>query len=320
MSLCISTVTPEGIVLAADSRQSYRNLKNVSRIGSDSATKVFKIGDRMGLAIAGLAFLPEEGVQKNMSRFVEEFRDGLVAPNMTVAETAERLKAFFEKKYDYREQLKSRPNLIKADLERQGLEYIDHRIEKGHVAFRFKDKQGNTGEGISMVDQLQFILAGYDKDNSHQVYMVYIPGESEKPRDSRVQGAEYGANWIGQTDVVTRIVLGFDPRITNLPLVQQAAKTPVDQQLIQNQLAGLEYVIQWGTMTLQDGIDFSVLAIETTKALQRFSDGIRADPGDVPGVGGPIDVAIITADGFRWATKKAVKIGTQDSTLLQGIV
>jgi hypothetical protein len=32
---------PEGIVLAADSRQTYRNNVGASRIGSDSATKIF---------------------------------------------------------------------------------------------------------------------------------------------------------------------------------------------------------------------------------------------------------------------------------------
>jgi len=74
MSLGINTTTPEGIVLAADSRQSYRNRKGMSRIGSDSASKVFKIGDKMGVIVAGLAFLPENGVLKNISRFIEEFK------------------------------------------------------------------------------------------------------------------------------------------------------------------------------------------------------------------------------------------------------
>ena len=48
--------------------------------------------------------------------------------------------------------------------------------------------------------------------------------------------------------------------------------------------------------------------IQTTSAMQRFSDGINADPGDMPGVGGPIDVAVITPDkGFVWIKKKKLK-------------
>ncbi len=43
MSLVINTTTPEGLVIAADSRQSYRNRKGISRIGSDTARKLFRL-------------------------------------------------------------------------------------------------------------------------------------------------------------------------------------------------------------------------------------------------------------------------------------
>ncbi len=315
MSLGINTTTPEGIVLAADSRQSYRNMKGMSRIGSDSATKIFKIGDRMGVIVTGLAFLPDNGVVKNISRFIEEFTDTLVAPSMTVAETSDKLKSFFEKKYDYKEQLKALPTTIKANLDRQGLKLLDIKIEKDHVKFQFEGSDGVARDGVGGVDQLQFIVAGFDKDNSHHVNMVYVPGENEEKRNSSKRGQEYGASWIGQSDVVTRIVLGFDSRIQNLPFIQKLAQAQSGPQVLKEQLAQLEYLIQWGTMTLQDGIDFSVLAIETTKAMQRFSDGIQGDPGDIPGVGGPVDVAVITPEGFRWVTKKTVGIGSQKINL-----
>ena len=74
MSLAINTTTPEGIVLAADSRQSYRNQKGVSRIGSDSASKLFLINNRIGVAVTGLAFLQENGIPKNISKFIEQFK------------------------------------------------------------------------------------------------------------------------------------------------------------------------------------------------------------------------------------------------------
>jgi len=35
-----------------------------------------------------------------------------------------------------------------------------------------------------------------------------------------------------------------------------------------------------------------------------------ADPGDMPGVGGPVDVAVITPDkGFVWINKKKLRVG-----------
>jgi hypothetical protein len=45
-----------------------------------------------------------------------------------------------------------------------------------------------------------------------------------KKRDSKEKGKEYGASWIGQVDVVSRIVLGFDGRINNLKFIIQKKK------------------------------------------------------------------------------------------------
>lgn len=315
MSLGINTTTPEGIVLASDSRQSYRNQKGVSRIGSDSASKVFKINERVGLITTGLAFLPENGVLKNISRFIEEFKETITSGNLTILDIATKLREFFEKKYQYRDQLKMIPSQIRADLERQGYTIIEIKEENDHIKFKFLDQNRLQKEGIAGVDQLQFIVAGFNQDDSHQVVMVYIPGPTELKRDSTKKGFEYGASWIGQTDVVARIVLGFDARIGNLPIMQKAT-TDVGIQEVHRQLRNLEYVIQWGTMTLQDGIDFSVLAIGTTTAIQRFSDGVIGNPGDIPGVGGPIDIAVITPKkGFVWVSKKILNIGEKSLNL-----
>ncbi|MFC1655683.1 hypothetical protein ACFL3C_02330 [Patescibacteria group bacterium] len=312
MSLCINTTTPEGMVLAADSRQSYRNMKGMSRIGSDSASKVFQLGKKVGVVIAGLAFLPENGVFKNISRFIDEFQKQTDIRKLSIKQISEELQKFFESKYKYKEELKKLPNQIKADLERQGCEIIEIKEEKGIVRFKFRDPQKVEKDGIMGVEQLQFIVAGFNNDDSHQVYRVCIPGDVEIKRDSKEKGKEYGASWIGQTDVLARIVLGYDPRLGNLPMLQDVTSkfTP---QGVQQQLRNLEYNIQWGTMTLQDGIDFSVLAIETTTAIQRFSDGIVGDPGDMPGVGGPVDVAIITPEkGFTWVNKKSLVVGERE--------
>ena len=91
MSLAIITSTPEGIVLAADSRQSYRNRKGMARIGSDNATKLFQINDRIGVAITGAAFLFEGGVAKNISKFIEEFIQSKDIKGLDVAPAANQL-------------------------------------------------------------------------------------------------------------------------------------------------------------------------------------------------------------------------------------
>ncbi len=274
MSLAINTTIPEGIVLAADSRQSYRNRKGVARVGSDNASKLFQLNKRVGVAVTGLAFLPEDGVPKNISKFIDEFKRQTDVEKLDVRDVAEKLHCLFDKKC--------------------------------------KD---NLKDGIVVVDVINLLVAGYNKDGSHEVYICYIPGKIKKIRDSKEKGKEYGASWIGQTDVVQRIILGFDGRIRNIKFIKQTIQK-LGQEEVNKQLRKLEYVIQWGTMTLQDAIDFCTLMIQTTSAIQRFSDGIAADPGDMPGVGGPVDVAVITPDkGFVWVSKKKLKVGVNEIDL-----
>ena len=309
MSLVINTTTPGGIVLAADSRQSYRNRKGMARIGSDNASKLFQLNKRMGVAITGLAFLPEGGVLKNISEFIEQFKRETDTEKLGVKEVAEKLHYLFSKRYNWKERLEKLPDQIKANLQHQGCELLEIKPEQYVVKFKFKDPKGNLRDGVAGVDIISLLVAGFNKDGSYEVYICYIPGEIQKNRDSQEKGKEYGASWIGQIGVVSRIVLGFDGRIGNLKFVQEATQK-YGREEINKQLRNLEYAIQWGTMTLQDAIDFCVLMIQTTSAIQRFSDGIVADPGDIPGVGGPIDVAVITPDkGFVWINKKKLKVG-----------
>lgn len=310
MSLGINTTTSEGIVLAADSRQSYLNQKGMSRVGSDSASKVFKLTDKAGVVVAGLAFLQENGVPKNISRFIEDFRNTHDLKKMTIEDISNSLFEYFKGKYDYKKQLKNLIEQIKNNLETQGSEILKIDEKETHIEFSFRDKKKIEKKGVAGIMQLQFIVSGFNRDDSFQSAMVYVPGKVETKRDSKKVGREYGAGWIGQTDVVSRIVLGFDPRISNLPAIQKTTQSENGEDVLRSQLGSLEYSIQWGTMTLQDAIDFSLLAIETTTAIQRFSDGIKADPGDMPGVGGAVDIAVITREkGFVWISKKKLSVG-----------
>lgn len=315
MSLGIAISTTEGLVLAADSRQSYRNLKGVGRIGSDSAQKVFALTDNVGLVVAGLAFLNNDGVPKNVSRYIADFKRIHELKKLTVKQIADKLYDDFSKHLKHKEMLADLSSKIKADMERQGLELIERHVKDATVRFKFRDKHGNINEGRAVIEGLHFLVAGFNNDGTHMVCNVTVPGGVRVTRDSAVKGREYGADWIGQTDVISRIILGFDGRIVALPMVAKAIST-TSEQAVKDQLSSLEYVVQWGTMTLQDAVDFGRLAIETTSSIQRFSDGIAGDPGDMPGVGGDVDIAAIRPDvttddmpdsKFTWLHRKQLK-------------
>ncbi len=315
MTLAITTTTSEGIILAADSRQSYRNQKGMSRIGSDNASKLFQLNKRIGVATAGLAFLIENNIPKNISKFIEEFKRDSSIENLNVGEVTERLNEFFNQKYNWHEQLDRLEENIRREFQQRGCEIVELNREQFIIKFRYKDPQGNLKDSIMALDRIEFLIAGYNNDGSHEVYICTIPGNIQKVRDSNERGKEYGSSWIGQKDVVARVILGFEDRIFGLPFVQ-ATINSMGLDNVRNQLRNLEYLINWGTMTLQDAIDFCTLIIQTTSAIQRFSDGILDDPGDMPGVGGPIDIAVITRDkGFVWISKKKLKVGDTEVDL-----
>ena len=89
MTLVISTITSSGIVLTADSRQTYKNNAGAIRIGSDSVMKLFKLTEFSGVAISGKAFLNEEDQPaKDVGYFINKFKKSEDIKNLSVKDPA----------------------------------------------------------------------------------------------------------------------------------------------------------------------------------------------------------------------------------------
>ena len=79
---------------------------------------------------------------------------------------------------------------------------------------------------------------------------------------------------------------------------------------IEVELDACGYRIPFDSMNLQDGIDFAVLCIRTTIDVQRLTLGPFATAPEFswPGVGGPIEIATVTAQhGFGWVQRTSVQ-------------
>jgi hypothetical protein len=288
-------------------------MKGMARVGSDTASKIFQINNRIGVGAAGLAFLPDGAVVKNVSQFIQEYKGNPEAENLEVEEIAQGLYDLFNQKYNWKAQLNELEGKITQDLHFKGFRIMNVQKMDNQIKFTYQNSQGVVEDITAALDPIELLVAGYNNDGSHQVFSCRVPGTIQKLRDSYLLDKQYGSSWIGQGDVVTRIVLGFDGRIANVDFMKEVFQSRGEAD-IQRQLQGLEYAIQWGAMSLQDAVDFSTLMIQTTSAMQRFSDGINADPGEMPGVGGPIDVAVITPrQGFQWVKKKRLRY--EDSEL-----
>jgi hypothetical protein len=301
MTLAITTLTPRGIILSADGRQTYRNLAGMVRIGSDNVRKIFKLSDRVGVAVAGRAFIADAGGNpKNVGYFIEEFKNQDIAPALPVREIAERLNGYLAGLFVAKEL-----DILKAQITdsvaRQAGTELEFEPSVGNTQpFSFRDKIGQNKKDQWFFETVELTVAGIDQDGVGRAYNVFVPTGITVEADM----LKCGALWIGQGDVVARIMKGYDPvGGSNLPFVKEALNR--DPVQVQTELAKLEYIVNWGTMTLQDAVDFNILITRTTESIQRFSDGTILNPGGITGVGGAISVAaILPGRGFTWIKKK----------------
>jgi hypothetical protein len=284
----------------------------MSRVGSDSAQKILPLNKHVGVTIAGSVFIePGSRHPKSIETHIAEFAETL-KPSNTVKHTAEALHSHIEGIMKPQAQLAQAADTLAKRVAELGGKPLKGKpqIQGNRVSLPYTDRNNNPQVAHAEIAPVVLIVAGYDTVDGQaeqHVYEVNVPGKVAHLRQHGTD-EQYGANWSGQRDVVNRIILGFDERIERLPFFQAHAPA-YDGDKLREEFKGLQYSINWGAMPLQDGVDFATLIIETTAAVQRFSDGLLMQPGDVPGVGGPVDIAVILPDdGFKWHKNKQLEL------------
>lgn len=302
MSLAIITTTNEGNILSADSMETYRNAIGDTREGSMTRMKLFQLNKRIGALACGLAFLENKNMHQQMIQFKAENN----LEDMPVTEVVGKLYDFFFEKYQT--YLNATAEKKKKDFETRGKKGVSVSIELECIKVKYKDEEGDVEKKFYM-PIIEFLVAGHDPDKTNHVFKVVIPDAKQKNGiTQKSKGGQPGATWIGQTDVLVRIIRGWSPEVKRLKSVRELNEMKRKEFL--KELDDQEYLINWGTMTFQDAIEFSTLAIKTTESVQRMTDGTWQNPGASPGVGGPIDIAVITPEkGFVWVQKKKIDTG-----------
>jgi|WetSurMetagenome_2_1015567.scaffolds.fasta_scaffold37308_2 hypothetical protein len=303
MSLAIITTTNEGNTIAADSMETYKNTIGDTREGSMSRMKLFRLNSRTAAVACGLSFLENKNIQQHIAELCKK-NDFEGKPVREIAE------AIYDHIYaKYTAYLNATAERRKADIEATGGKKVTSSFDLECITLKFHDKTGKETEQKFYQPIIEFLIAGYDPDGKNNVIKITIPDPKEKNGIMlKLSGDQCGATWIGQTDVLVRIIRGWSPQIKQLKVIQEL--TEIKKTEYMKQLDDQEYLINWGTMTLQDAIEFSDLAIRTTESIQKITDGTWMYPGSSPGVGGPIDIAVVTAEkGFVWVQKKKLHIG-----------
>jgi 20S proteasome alpha/beta subunit len=143
---------------------------------------------------------------------------------------------------------------------------------------------------------LNFWIFGYDKKKNRKIYELNSIKRVRYKDNPEIQfsiSEDYpdgspGSLVGGQTDVCSRLIKGYDPAFIGMKCFQDE-KERIDD---------LRYDIRYEFMSLQDAIDFAVFIVRATIESQRFNQKA------IMGVGGAIDIAVITPEGFRWIQRK----------------
>lgn len=271
MSLGIIIKSPEGIVLAAESRVTLTSTiatpagTQIITNNFDNALKVIRFNkpnNFIGAINYGQAAI---GNYRTIQSFIPEFEsrlnDKFYEIRLTVLQVAQELSDFF--------------------------------IEQWNAVMPTNYK------GPSII----FNVAGFDLNEAYgKVFSFEIPRLPVPVEQSpNVNGQhQFGITWGGQREIVDRIILGYDLRVQQILL-----EAGIDAQKIsdiQQRLQSLNLQIPIQFMPLQDCVNLAHLFIRTTIDAQELTVGIR-------GCGGAIDIARITKnEAFEFIKEKHLSI------------
>jgi hypothetical protein len=271
VTICVSVLSAEGLVFAADSvvtltgiLQDDKGNRQVSVIQTfNYANKVTHLKDYpIGVMAWGLASFGDRSIQSLIMEFEYGYPSMAANSQYTVKKVAQDLVDFIKKRYE--DYFKTAPEPLPPP---------EHRI-------------------------LGMLIGGFSSKSFYaEQYQYEFPTSTElrEPRPRKPDGTPtFGASWFGMTDALVRLIKGFD--LSSLQeLINRGVDKVVIQKWIDDQVSDLPLIFDG--MPLQDAIDFAEYCVQVTIGRFRFSPGIAA-------CGGDIDIAVMRPSSFTWAKRK----------------
>ncbi|RJX17553.1 MAG: hypothetical protein C4575_12990 [Desulforudis sp.] len=288
MTICVAVKVSEGLVLAADSAATIHGelhlpngevsigiLKTYEHARKLSHVKDYPIGTlSWGLSLIG---------PRSVESLIKEYEYSLQS-----------LQEEQEKAHLCRLEGRAEVDPFRYQV-RDIAQGLFQHIKKFYEANLPEDKRSPLG----------ILVSGYSSDQFFpEQFMIQIP-ESPDLKELRkdVNGKpNFGADWFGLTDAMTRLHWGRDQQVVAII----ADRFKVEKEEVRQLLEPLQYQIVFDGMPLQDAIDFAVYVVNVVIGRYRFVLG-------APLCGGEIDVAVITPDNFTWINRKAWKIDNRIS-------
>lgn len=176
--------------------------------------------------------------------------------------------------------------LQRSDVQRLPVEDFSRRLSQFFLS-QWRKMMPEKWSGPDMT----FLVGGYDEDAPYgRVFEVIIPA---RPDPRELHENDFGPVWGGQKEYTSRLIHGFDPGLPSLLKECLQLDDTEYEQTVKHLRSSLSLSIPYQFLPLQDCVDFAIFLVRTTIMLQTFTVGMR-------GVGGAVDVAIITrTGGFR---------------------
>ena len=158
------------------------------------------------------------------------------------------------------------------------------------------NRPANPGEEIN------FLVGGYDEGAPYGRGFLFVVPTAANPVEQNPGPGQFGITWGGQHDLVFRLLYGFDVELldfvrANLNLTPEQLAT-LKQQIEPKFAAGIPYQF----LPLQDSVDLAIFLIQSTISFQKFRTTV------IRGVGGPVEVATVTRDGFNFVSQKSISV------------
>jgi hypothetical protein len=273
----------EGLVLGADSRSTYQNVKGAYRSASDQAQKIFQLSKNVGCLVRGEAFFKEWTV----GGFISSYRS-------------------------------------ECDL----TDDISQHFDTIMTSFdRFVRANLSVSDSIGT----DVIVAGYDLDGRARIAEYSLRNRRSFPH---LVNERVGLVFKGQRELIDRLLNGVydyeEVSAVQKKILGRALREIIGDTLtchrdsvllnsvynryskefldmLPYQPSGTKAIVLTDKMYLQDAIEYARFLIRTTIDFQRFTDGTNSDKGSIPGVGGDIDIAVVTPTGFEWISRKSLR-------------
>lgn len=149
-------------------------------------------------------------------------------------------------------------------------------------------------------NDIVFLIGGYDQRATYgKIFEVIIPSKPE-PKEFYENKGEFGIVYGGQKNFISRLLHGYDNAIIADILKYLKLSGDKQKEFMENLKKTQIKQIPYAFLPLQDCIDVSIFLIRTTMLMQKWLVDIR-------GVGGAIDVAVITkTEGFKEIQQKII--------------